>query len=138
LSSLAPGTGQGVTGYITFEGESKFDIRAVSSYVPQVGYLLLSPAVLHLNLLAKDDALLGVLTVRETIAYALRLSTVATPMTKRDIDELVNTTVASLGLTGVENHRIGNVIQRGISGGQKRRVTIGTSLVTCPKVSLPI
>jgi ABC-type methionine transport system ATPase subunit len=56
-------------------------------------------------------------------------------MKKREMDQLVNTTVASLGLTGVEKHRIGTPIQRGISGGQKRRVTVGTSLVTCPKVS---
>ena len=81
--------------------------------------------------------MLGVLTVRETIAYALRLSVVNTPMKTRDIDELVNTTITSLGLKSVENNRIGNVIQRGISGGQKRRVTVGTSLVTNPKVSLP-
>ena len=81
--------------------------------------------------------MLGVLTVRETIAYALRLSVVNTPMKKRDIDELVATTITSLGLSGVQNNRIGNVIQRGISGGQKRRVTLGTSLVTNPKVSLP-
>jgi ABC-type uncharacterized transport system YnjBCD ATPase subunit len=58
-------------------------------------------------------------------------------MKRREMDELVNTTITSLGLTSVENHRIGNPIQRGISGGQKRRVTVGTSLVTCPKVSSP-
>lgn len=34
------------------------------------------------------------------------------------------------------NNRIGNAVQRGISGGQKRRVTIGTSLVTRPKILL--
>ena len=129
-----------MTGYITFEGESKFDLRALSSYVPQVriGYshswcILLSPLTLSS---VKDDALLGVLTVRETIAYALRLSSVTAPMKKREVDELVETTIAALGLSSVQNHKIGNAIQRGISGGQKRRVTIGTSLVTCPKVRL--
>jgi ABC-type molybdate transport system ATPase subunit len=35
LASIS-GKGQGVTGFITFEGRSKFDIRAVSSYIPRV------------------------------------------------------------------------------------------------------
>jgi ABC-type methionine transport system ATPase subunit len=77
---------------------------------------------------------MGVITVRETIAYALRLSNVATPMSRRKIDELVSTIITSLGLTSVEKKRIGNAIQRGIPDAQKRRVTIGTGLVTSPKV----
>jgi ABC-type methionine transport system ATPase subunit len=82
----------------------------------------------------QGDALLGAITVRETLAYALRLSNVVRPMNQRKIDELVNTTIVSLDLTSVEKKRIGNAVQRGISDAQKRRVTIGTGLVTCPKV----
>ncbi len=36
----------------------------------------------------------------------------------------------------VANRRIGNAVQRGISGGQKRRVTIGSALVTKPSILL--
>lgn len=39
-----------------------------------------------------------------------------------------------LGLSKVASNKIGTPIQRGISGGQKRRVTIGNSLITLPKV----
>ena len=42
--------------------------------------------------------------------------------------------VSGLGLSHVASNRIGTPIQRGISGGQKRRVTIGCSLVTLPRV----
>lgn len=38
--------------------------------------------------------------------------------------------LTGLGLVGVAANRIGTPIQRGISGGQKRRVTIGASLVS--------
>ena len=31
-------------------------------------------------------------------------------------------------------NRIGTAVQRGISGGQKRRVTLGASLVTLPRI----
>lgn len=53
---------------------------------------------------------------------------------KRVIEERVSSTIAELGLTDVCNNRIGNAVQRGISGGQKRRVTIGSALVTMPKI----
>ena len=46
------------------------------------------------------------------------------------------TTIADLGLTDVASNRIGNAVQRGISGGQKRRVTIGSALVTRPRILL--
>ncbi|KAI8836859.1 P-loop containing nucleoside triphosphate hydrolase protein [Chytridium lagenaria] len=68
------------------------------------------------------DDLLGVLTVRESIAYAARLRLPTEPI------------ITSLGLTRCANQILGNPIQKGVSGGQKRRVTIGMSLVTYPKV----
>ena len=59
------------------------------------------------------------------------------PATPRQlIQERVDRVVSELGLTDVRNNRIGTAIQRGISGGQKRRVTIGSSLVTLPRILL--
>ena len=106
----------------------------------------------------QSDALLGVLSVRETINFAARLrlvravpeimgiigkDIVLTSVDCRSLDpstparvirERVNNTIAELGLTDVTNNRIGNAVQRGISGGQKRRVTIGSALVTMPRI----
>ena len=99
----------------------------------------------------QSDALLGVLTVRETIQYAARLRYVCAARARREFltlglcsldpstpaDEVrsrVEAVVSELGLTDVVNNRIGNAVQRGISGGQKRRVTIGSSLVTRPRI----
>jgi hypothetical protein len=56
-------------------------------------------------------------------------------MNPRDINEIVNTTIGALGLTMVENVVVGNVLQKGISDCERRKVTIGTSLVAYPKVS---
>lgn len=41
-----------------------------------------------------------------------------------------------MGLTDVANNRIGTPIQRGISGGQKRRVTIASAVVSRPRILL--
>ena len=46
----------------------------------------------------------------------------------------IDRTLVSLGLQDVANNKIGTPIQRGISGGQKRRVTIACSMVSRPRV----
>ncbi|CAO1637979.1 unnamed protein product [Sympodiomycopsis kandeliae] len=74
------------------------------------------------------DALLGVLTVEETFFYSARLSMPAMP--QEQVRERVACICRGLGLTGVASNRIGTPLQRGISCGQKRRVTIGNGLVS--------
>jgi ABC-type multidrug transport system ATPase subunit len=46
------------------------------------------------------------------------------------IDNLVDDTLRLLGLTSVANNKIGTPLQRGISGGQKRRVTLACAFVS--------
>ncbi|KAM0791552.1 hypothetical protein ACM66B_006000 [Microbotryomycetes sp. NB124-2] len=102
-------------GTITVNGDSTFDPAQVMSYVEQ------------------DDALLGVLTVRETVRFAARLA-LPRSVSRQEIDERVEATLSSLGLSGVADNRIGTPIQRGISGGQRRRVTLACSVVVRPRV----
>jgi ABC-type multidrug transport system ATPase subunit/ABC-type multidrug transport system permease subunit len=85
------------------------------------------------NYVEQDDALLGVLTVRETLYYSAKLS-MPVESSKKEINERVDEVLNGLGLQSVKNNRIGTPIQRGISGGQKRRVTIGSALVAMPQV----
>ncbi|CAN0546424.1 unnamed protein product, partial [Laminaria digitata] len=40
--------------------------------------------------------------------------------------------LSDLQLDGVCDSRIGGGLTRGISGGEKRRLSIGTELLTCP------
>ncbi|KAJ7455553.1 P-loop containing nucleoside triphosphate hydrolase protein [Mycena latifolia] len=82
----------------------------------------------------QEDALLGVLTVRESVSYALRLHL---PMlSRREVAERVNRVLTALGLQSCANQRIGTPISRGISGGQKRRVTAACAMVTFPRILL--
>ncbi|PPQ75685.1 hypothetical protein CVT26_001519 [Gymnopilus dilepis] len=80
----------------------------------------------------QEDALLGVLTVRETISYALRLHLPLLP--RHQVNERVNRVIRSLGLDSCADQRIGTPISRGISGGQKRRVTAACGMVTFPRI----
>ncbi|KAJ7477969.1 P-loop containing nucleoside triphosphate hydrolase protein [Mycena galericulata] len=82
----------------------------------------------------QEDALLGVLTVRESVSYALRLHLPMLP--RRDVSARVNSVLTALGLQSCANQRIGTPISRGISGGQKRRVTAACAMVTYPRILL--
>ncbi|KZW00496.1 P-loop containing nucleoside triphosphate hydrolase protein [Exidia glandulosa HHB12029] len=104
-------------GYTSFNGELSPDMQELSSYVEQ------------------HDALLGVLTVRETLLFAAKLS--FPPSTSSAvIQRRVEDTIAQLGLSRVADNRIGTPIQRGVSGGQRRRVSIGVELVRLPRILL--
>lgn len=81
----------------------------------------------------QHDTLLGVLTVRETLYYSAKLS-MDMDASDCEVNRRVETVLSGLGLASVADNQIGTPIKRGISGGQKRRVTIGCSLVAMPRV----
>ncbi|ORY79730.1 P-loop containing nucleoside triphosphate hydrolase protein [Leucosporidium creatinivorum] len=101
------------TGEILLNGSANYSTREMFSFVEQ------------------DDALIGVLTVRESVAFAARLSL---PPNTPDVDSHIDQTLRSLGLQDVATNHIGTPLSRGISGGQKRRVTIACSVVARPRV----
>ncbi|KAF6752143.1 P-loop containing nucleoside triphosphate hydrolase protein [Ephemerocybe angulata] len=80
----------------------------------------------------QEDALLGVLTVRESITYALRLHLPLMP--RKQVNERVQRVIIALGLQSCAEQKIGTPISRGISGGQKRRVTAACAMVTFPRI----
>lgn len=81
----------------------------------------------------QDDALFPMLTVRETLLYSarLRLPSVV-PMAEKLAR--VEAIMAELGLTHVAASRIGNESVRGVSGGERRRVSIGVDVIHDPAV----
>lgn len=80
----------------------------------------------------QEDALIGSLTVRETLSFASRLSTAG--LTARERADRVDDVLAALGLRGQAGTLIGTPVRRGVSGGQRRRAGVGAQLMTCPRV----
>ena len=86
------------------------------------------------------DNLLPTLTVRETLLYAAELkrpnvkersqAALAAEQRVKDVDALLDT----LQLRSCEHTVVGSTLERGISGGQSKRVNIGISLVTKPRI----
>lgn len=101
-----------VNGAIMFNDTqiSKKMFKKVCSFVPQ-----------------DDDHLLESLTVRETFKFAaaLRLHHLTSEERTTKIKELIR----ALGLTHCENNVVGGEFMKGISGGERRRVTMGIQLL---------
>ncbi|GAA5902258.1 hypothetical protein JCM8208_007242 [Rhodotorula glutinis] len=95
----------------------------------------LSAAKKVIGYVRQDDALLPYLTTRETLetAAALRLPKSVSAAQRAAI---VEQTMAELGLRDVADVLVGGALRRGISGGERRRLSIGCALVTLPSILL--
>ncbi|KAJ4848858.1 hypothetical protein Tsubulata_040226 [Turnera subulata] len=81
----------------------------------------------------QEDFLLGTLTVRETLRYSAHLRLPST-MATGEIDEVVEDTMREMGLQECADSKVGNWHLRGISGGEKRRLSISLQILTHPHV----
>ncbi|KAJ7226045.1 P-loop containing nucleoside triphosphate hydrolase protein, partial [Mycena pura] len=81
----------------------------------------------------QHDYLLPYLTVRETLSFsaALRLPKTVDQNAARQI---VDQTIEELGLKECADTVVGGIFRKGISGGERRRLSIGCVLVTMPSV----
>lgn len=81
----------------------------------------------------QDDALMTTLTVREVVYYSALLQ-LPDSMSKCEKRKRSDTTIKEMGLQDVMDTRIGGRSNKGISGGQKRRVSICIEILTRPKL----
>ncbi|KAK1268810.1 ABC transporter G family member 11 [Acorus gramineus] len=81
----------------------------------------------------QDDILMTTLTVREAVNYSAHLQLPDT-MTSAEKRFRAETTIKEMGLQDAVNTRIGGWAVKGLSGGQKRRVSICMEILTRPKL----
>ncbi|BBN07153.1 ATP-binding cassette, subfamily G (WHITE), member 2 [Marchantia polymorpha subsp. ruderalis] len=105
-----------LTGDIKLNGRRKTTLSyGIAAYVTQV------------------DELIGTLTVRETVEYSARLRLPGSmPVAERKA--IVKSTIVEMGLQDCQNTYIGNWHLRGLSGGEKRRLSIGLEILTRPRL----
>ncbi|KAL7907585.1 P-loop containing nucleoside triphosphate hydrolase protein [Trichoderma velutinum] len=117
LAHRAAAANAATTGNILVNGHkiSLQQIRHLSSYVEQ------------------EDALIGSLTVQETMVFAARLSLPNT-ISKKDAFKRVDDLIAAFGLRAQAHTVVGTPIKKGLSGGQKKRLGVASRLVTNPKI----
>ncbi|THG08100.1 hypothetical protein TEA_024626 [Camellia sinensis var. sinensis] len=81
----------------------------------------------------QDDNLIGTLTVRETISYSAQLR-LPDRMPWSEKNTLIESTIIEMGLQDCADTVIGNWHLRGISGGEKRRVSIALEILMRPRL----
>ncbi|KAK3172344.1 hypothetical protein OEA41_005665 [Lepraria neglecta] len=81
----------------------------------------------------QEDALIGSLTVRETMNFAARLALPSSISKKERFRRIVDL-LASFGMHAQANTIVGTPIRKGLSGGQKKRLSVASRLVTDPKI----
>lgn len=82
----------------------------------------------------QDDILFEFMTVREALTFAARLRLHA--LTEEEQDKRVQKLLKDLGIWHVQNSLIGSVQKKVISGGERKRTSIGVELITDPSVVL--
>ena len=80
----------------------------------------------------QEDMLIEELSVRENLYYAAKLC--LGNLTELEINALIKQTLVNLGLLEVENMQVGTLLQRIISGGQRKRLNIGLELLRSPSI----
>jgi ABC-type multidrug transport system ATPase subunit len=80
-----------------------------------------------------DDALIGSLTVKETLYFAAQLS-LSRSVTAVERIRRIHELLQAFGLTNQANTLIGTLLKKGISTGQKRRLSVASQLISAPKV----
>ncbi|KAL8216471.1 hypothetical protein R6Q57_023308 [Mikania cordata] len=83
----------------------------------------------------QDDVLYPHLTVTETLLFTAMLR-LPNSLTRDEKVNHVDRVIAELGLTRCQNSMIGGPLFRGISGGEKKRVSIGQEMLINPSLLL--
>ncbi|XP_055475013.1 ATP-binding cassette sub-family G member 8 isoform X2 [Psammomys obesus] len=91
---------------------------------------LMRKCVAHVR---QHDQLLPNLTVRETLAFVAQMRLPRT-FSQAQRDKRVEEVIAELRLRQCANTRVGNTYVRGVSGGERRRVSIGVQLLWNPGI----
>ena len=73
------------------------------------------------------------MTPREALQFACRLRT---KLDDLGVEDRINSVIKRLGLQHCQNTLIGNWQIRGISGGERKRTSIGYELITEPSLLL--
>ncbi|ETE65269.1 ATP-binding cassette sub-family G member 2, partial [Ophiophagus hannah] len=89
------------------------------------------------NILFNDDIVMGTLTVRENLMFsaALRLPL---STSKYEKNQRVDQVLKELDLAKVADTKVGTYFSRGVSGGERKRTSIGLELITNPKVLMSL
>ncbi|XP_074855690.1 broad substrate specificity ATP-binding cassette transporter ABCG2-like [Carettochelys insculpta] len=84
--------------------------------------------------IVQEDILMGTLTVQENLQFSANLRLSQSWNSKAEKQLKVNAVIQELGLQDCADTKIGTEFLRGVSGGEKKRCSIGMELITAPSL----
>ena len=85
----------------------------------------------QIKFVAQDDSLQVTSTPREALRFSAKLR-LPRSTTNEEIESLTNRMLAELGLEACADTIVGGALKTGISGGERKRTSVGVELVTKP------
>jgi ABC-type multidrug transport system ATPase subunit len=140
--SFSEGHGR-LIGIMGASGAGKTTLLNVLSGIetPSEGEVLINGVNLHTNkhqiegvigYIPQDDLLIEELTVFQNLYYNAKLC--FKDKSEEEITELVNKTLANLGLLDRKDLKVGSPLNKFISGGQRKRLNIALELIREPSI----
>lgn len=141
--SVAPGevlalmgpSGSGKTSLISVLGGRKPKLMTAEGDMLFNGKPLDKAMKRRVGFVLQDDLMYESLTVEETLYYAAMLR-LPKSMTRTEKERRVDNVIEALGLTKCRETLIGGFMRRGVSGGERKRVSVGHELLIDPAVLL--
>ena len=103
-----------INGFNLYSERDKIHLKGVIGFVPQ------------------DDLLIEELTVYQNLYYSAKMCLDNLPET--ELTEVVNKTLIELDLDEIRNLKVGNSLNKVISGGQRKRLNIALELIREPTI----
>ena len=97
------------------------------------GERLSSESVVPAALIEQDVMFFPYMTVRETLSFRVELK-LGSMLSKSARDKMVDDLLSQLGLTKTANTIVGDSKVRGISGGERKRLSIAVEMIASPSV----
>ncbi len=101
----------------------------------KVGHTEINPVTYRKNIayVMQEDALMATATPREALRFSATMRLHSTT-TASEIEVLVTKLLEELGLMACADVIVGGALIKGISGGERKRTSVGIELITSPTV----
>ncbi|XP_049428959.1 broad substrate specificity ATP-binding cassette transporter ABCG2b [Epinephelus fuscoguttatus] len=134
MNAIMGATGSGKTSLLDVIAGRKDPAGLKEGRVMVDGKVVTSELRLSSAYVVQDDILMGTLSVRENLLFSANLRLNPREHTTVDKNSRVDAIIQDLGLTDCADTKIGTEFLRGVSGGERKRCSIGMELITSPSL----